>query len=75
MLKPTHINIGGTISLVSILYTGVIYYPVLIFPLLSLLPDLDSHTSYVNKKLKISFLTKKLKHRGFLHSLFFSSIF
>lgn len=70
MLKASHVNIGGTVALASIVVTSGYISPLLVFyPLFSLLPDADHHSSSATKAL--GFQLPGATHRGYSHSALF----
>lgn len=70
MLKASHVNIGCTVALGSVVATVGYLSPLLVFyPLFSLLPDADHHSSSITKALKLQL--PWATHRGYSHSLFF----
>lgn len=71
MLKASHVNIGSSVALGSIILSGGVFSPfVLFYPLLSLLPDADHHSSTVTKSLKVQL--PAATHRGYSHSILFA---
>ena len=78
MRFDTHIAFGVLLFLITDYYLSldnkVVYLG--LFVLLSLLPDIDKHTSFLGKKMKIiSFIFEKMfKHRGIFHSLWVSIV-
>jgi inner membrane protein len=75
MMAKTHMVFGLFVGLISLFiikpYSPLIFLPIVIFS--SLLPDIDSPTSKLGRKISpISFFLNMIfGHRGFFHSLFF----
>lgn len=70
MLKASHVNIGGTVAFASIVATAGYISPLLVFyPLFSLLPDADHHSSSATKA--FGFQLPGATHRGYSHSALF----
>lgn len=73
MLKASHVNVGATVALSSVIVTGGTFSPFLLFyPLLSLLDDADHHSSSATKALGLQL--PGATHRGYSHSLFFNAV-
>lgn len=72
MLKASHVNVGATVALSSVIVTGGTFSPFLLFyPLLSLLDDADHHSSSATKAL--GFQLPGATHRGYSHSILFNA--
>lgn len=78
MRFDTHIAFGLLLFLITDYYLSLDYKVIYLglFVLLSLLPDIDKHTSFLGKKMKIiSFIFEKMfKHRGIFHSLWAGAV-
>lgn len=71
MLKASHVNLGATVALSSVILSGGHLSIFLMFyPLLALLDDADHHAGTVSKALK--FRLPWATHRGYSHSLLFN---
>ena len=74
MRSSTHLAFGLFLYLVMI--RGFDIVMLILFLFFSILPDIDLHSSYISKHVKYLsyFFEVVLKHRGFIHSLWFVAL-